>query len=307
MKKNITLKNNVSEKINDSIFITGSARSGTTIMGKLIHSMKYVEYTFEPPTVLTLLSVIEEFRNNSNLWKIIFETYLYEDFFVNSIAGRNLNFKTNEDSFIYLVKNRNQIEERLNNNSRKHLLNLDKYKIAFKIPDIAPYLKNFKNIYPNVWVIFMVRNASDTINSLLRKGWFNSESLKNNNRIWPLIKFNGSYIPHWVSNDMREEWCKMNEVDRCAYYYIQNQTIIEESKIIYINYDFFVDNTSTCMHEIINYLKIDFGSKTKKIIDKVSKRETKRDQEILKKIRPTLRKKIKYIESNMPTDIFINE
>ena len=44
--------NNVLDKM---VIIGGSARSGTTIIGKLIHSLKNIEYQFEPPMLVSLL------------------------------------------------------------------------------------------------------------------------------------------------------------------------------------------------------------------------------------------------------------
>jgi hypothetical protein len=105
------LKESVKSKVNNSILITGSARSGTSIMGKIIHSLKNVEYVFEPPTLVSLFSVIHEMDEKH--WSLLFQTYLYEEFLINAIAGRNLNFNTNDDSCIYNTKPRNEIEERL--------------------------------------------------------------------------------------------------------------------------------------------------------------------------------------------------
>jgi len=52
---NLQISNIASDKVNSSILISGVARSGTTIVGKLISSFDGVEYSFEPPMMFTLI------------------------------------------------------------------------------------------------------------------------------------------------------------------------------------------------------------------------------------------------------------
>ena len=306
MEKRLRLKEEVISKVNNSIFITGSARSGTTIMGKIIHSMKNIEYAFEPPTLLSLFAEINDNHISNEAWSLLFETYLYEDFLVNAIAGRNLNFKPNEDSYINLVKTTREIENRLQSNSRKHEVRPKEYRIAFKIPDVTPYLFQFKKMYPDVYIVYMVRDASDTINSLLRKKWFSNNSLKEENRVYPLYEYKGQSIPHWVDFDKKDEWLEMTELDRCAYYYIRNQQIMSLSNMLYINYDHFIENPIEIFDTISNYLGLVQGEKTKSILDTIEKTDAVRDSKILYKISKELRMKVFEIENKLTKSIYIS-
>ena len=105
------------EKVSKAILITGTARNGTTITGQLIHSMNNVEYAFEPPTLLSLINIIDKVEKN--IWKFLYETYLYEDFLINAIAGRNINFNKNDDSSIYHAKTEEEIQARIKKNARE--------------------------------------------------------------------------------------------------------------------------------------------------------------------------------------------
>ena len=90
-------------------------------MGKVLHSFQSVEYTFEPPTLFSLFSLLP--RLDEVEWKLLYETYLYEDFFVNAIAGRNLNLNRNDDSCVYNAKAEAEVDARYEGSLRKAEIN----------------------------------------------------------------------------------------------------------------------------------------------------------------------------------------
>ena len=55
-------KNNIKKILNNLIWITGCARSGTTILGKILSTLKNVEYGFEPELLFGLLPKIHKFN-----------------------------------------------------------------------------------------------------------------------------------------------------------------------------------------------------------------------------------------------------
>ena len=77
----------------NTIWVTGCVRSGTTLIGKIISSLKTVEYGFEPETLFSLLPLINKI--NKKYWKEIYEHYLVEDLFFNLCVGRKINLKKN--------------------------------------------------------------------------------------------------------------------------------------------------------------------------------------------------------------------
>ena len=71
----LTLNKQIFDKCNECIVITGCARSGTTILSKIIHSFSNVELSFEPPMLFSLFPLINKLSQND--WKLLYETYLY--------------------------------------------------------------------------------------------------------------------------------------------------------------------------------------------------------------------------------------
>ncbi len=65
--------------LRNTIWITGCARSGTTILGKILSSLKGVEYAYEPEALLGLLPLVHNIEKK--YWNHIFESYLIEDLF----------------------------------------------------------------------------------------------------------------------------------------------------------------------------------------------------------------------------------
>src|SRR5262245_47930304 len=60
-----------------AIIVSGAGRTGTTMMGQLIHTLDGVEYGFEPPLLFGLLSLIE--RMPVEQWKLLFDLYVLEE------------------------------------------------------------------------------------------------------------------------------------------------------------------------------------------------------------------------------------
>ena len=288
----LSLKKAINTKVNDSVLITGSARSGTSIMGKLVHSLQTVEYSFEPPTVISLLASIEKI--DQDIWKLLFETYLYEDFYVNAISGRNLNFNSNDDSFILNAKSKDLIDLRHSKSFRKSDINanLVNGKIAFKIPDIVPYVRPLIRLYPNINVVLMRRNPVDTLNSLLAKGWFSDESLSESNLIFPFEYFDDHCIPYWVKNEDRTDWMLMSEIDRCAYYYLLMDNVPNIENICVVDYDDLIQNPRKEMQYLCDNLNLSEGALTETILKSIAKSKVQRNNAILDLVSEELREKI---------------
>jgi len=282
----LILRESVKKTVDRTILITGSARSGTTIMGKLIHSMKQVEYMFEPPFLVSLFSKIETLDENN--WKFFFSSYLYEDFFLNSIAGRNLNFNLNDDSSILNAKSELEIENRLKSKYRKESLEIlaNDFRPAIKIPSLVPYIGRFSSYFPKIKIIYLRRNPVDSVNSLIEKDWFSDNSLNNSNREWPVFEYKKWKIPYWVQKEDFEHWIKLNDYDRCAYYFIKMNEDIELNNVIKVDYDELLQYPHKIVDKLSNELELKPGIKTHELIQNVKKTEKDRDLGIIDRMSP---------------------
>jgi len=297
--KKIGLDSYAYDKCNDGIVISGSARSGTTIVGNIIHSFKNVEYAFEPPLLYSLLPLISEL--NEDHWKLLYETYLYEEFLMSAISGRGINCNRMDDSSIYKVKSEKLINERLSKSLRK----IDgeklaqKSRIVYKMPDVVPFLCRLKEYYPGTTVLIVLRKATYVFNSLLEKGWFSDKMLKEENLIWPYRCLNGIRIPFWVTSGDDKSWCEMDELHRIAYYYISVHSPVEKiPNCITVKYDDLIENPLNTAKLMAEKLKLNFGDKTFEILDTVKRTQKNRHMAILDKLNPQVRKQVERYSSN---------
>ena len=139
--------NNVLDKM---VIIGGSARSGTTIIGKLIHSLKNIEYQFEPPMLVSLLLKQNELKEKS--LKELLQFYFFDNFLLDSLAGRNINLNKNDDSCILNVKSEKDINKRqVTSLTRIELENLATSAIfSFKLPEVVFFLDIIEKLFSKI-------------------------------------------------------------------------------------------------------------------------------------------------------------
>ena len=53
-------KRNINNIVDNTVWITGSARSGTSILGKILSTLKGAEYAFEPEYLFYILRQIHK-------------------------------------------------------------------------------------------------------------------------------------------------------------------------------------------------------------------------------------------------------
>lgn len=285
------------KKVSTALVISGSGRSGTTIIGKLLHSMRGVEYAFEPPLLVSLMPLIEKLDEAT--WKLLYETYLYEDFFINALSGRAINTNAADDSSIYQVKAEKEISDRLNHSIRKQ----DAEKsaqlatIMYKLPNVVPFLPKLAEYYPDTKFLIMKRDAVGTINSLIQKSWFSDLNVRTS-MVWPYRQFGNVKVPSWVREQDDGLWVEMTEIDRCAYYYIRvNEDIERIPNRIELNYSELLNAPEFVAHELAKNFGFQFGEKTKQIISTIKPAAKERDTEIIQKISPCLSDAVKYYSS----------
>lgn len=277
--------------IDNSIIISGAARTGTTIFGRLIGSFKNTEYSFEPPFLISLLSKINSIKKNN--WKLLFETYLYEDIFLGSLSGRLINTNLVDDSSVFKIKSNKEIKNRLNKSVSK--LNLEKkalkYKLALKVLDMPILLEEFVKYYPKTKIVIIKRDPFDTINSLFKKKWFN-ESNNDNNQIWPFYIIRKKKIPYWVPKKDAGMWLDLDEINKCAYYYILNYKK-KHKKAQYYSYEKMISNPNQFSEKLSKDLNLKYGTRTKKIIKSI-KKNNNNNKAIIKKISKELIVNLKF-------------
>jgi len=262
------------------IVVGGSARSGTTMIGKIIHSMEGVEYFYEPPLLTPILLKSDELTIDSLRELIGF--YLYDSLFLDSLAGRNINLNKNDDSSIYNVKEIEEIQTRLKKSySRIELEELSRLStLSFKLPEIVFFLDLLRTMYPPFKLVLMHRNINDITNSIIKKKWFSDEFLdeSHDSQIYAVNTLNGVKIPFWVQEEDINFWLNANEINRCAYYClkISEATLKHSNNAIIFDYDTFIVNPIEKTQYLANKLGLNITDNTRQMLSSVNYRDKKR-------------------------------
>ena len=281
---------------NKAMVITGTGRSGTTVIGKLFNSFDSVEYIFEPPTLLSLFAVQDKIDCNS--WRLLYETFICEEFLMNCLAGRNINRNCNDDSCIQTVKSEAEIESRLCKSYRKLEL-VDKAlssTVVYKLLNLNSHIEQLKMDYPQTKSIFVTRNASDVMVSIQKKSWFSEASLESGLLFWPFYIYKNCKIPSFVKKDDFDKWLSFDEINKCAYYYVVSHDLINVNDVV-IKYEEFVDNVNGFVEKLCARLGVRPGSKTSYICSEVYKRKNNANDGILGDVCGELRVRIQEINS----------
>ncbi len=286
-----------------TICISGSTRSGTTLMGTILHSCQNVEYIFEPPIILPILLNISFVPEECT--RLLFESYIFEDLLLGQLAGRNVNLNENDDSCFYKAKTKKELAKRHSQSWRKNKMADCAKEIhpAFKMPEITPYLKDLQELYPSMEFVLMHRKANSVINSLMKKRWLSERNVSSLNFLWPCKIIENQTVPYWVSDQDIGYWAEWTELERAAYYYLQFVRPIEHlENAIVISYEKLIEKPREIIDAMISKLKLNAGEKTQSIVDGISEK-TIPEKDWLSLLAPSLRKPVIELSERYTSDV----
>jgi hypothetical protein len=273
---NLAISQQASIASSHSLILTGSARSGTTIVGRLLASCRDVEYGFEPPTLVALWASLGSLPDAS--WKLLYETYLYEELLLGSLAGRYLNTNRIDDSCAYEYMIPEEVEQRLHGAFRKldleAQIELGTIRICYKIPDLLPLLDQLKAFYPESTPIVMRRKVRPTLRSLLQKGWFDAGPAGDSStRIYPFrIALDEAsqkcHIPYWVTVEDEAWWLTASAEQRSLYYYVLN-TPSDSEDFYVIDYEQMLLDPMSTFQQLSHQFKLQPGALTDSILNSI--------------------------------------
>lgn len=201
------------------LFITGVGRSGTTILGKLIGSFKNTYYLFEPAAVRLLLFLQAKRIIDKRLCSLLVQSLLFEDYFLQVIHGRALNFNPKNDSYVGNYQNRADIKKRWSKFSRrqdviKHLKQQDPL-FVIKIPQLQCLFAAAKSIFLQPRFVHIIRNGLDVISSAVKRGWYGDAYLSRDMVDWAEKRktFN---VPWYLDRESKEHFGRWNQASRAA-------------------------------------------------------------------------------------------
>lgn len=293
--KRFYLEKVATDVVSKAILITGTNRSGTTMMGTLVHSLDDVEYAYAPPFLYSHIPLIDELPRD--LWCLQYETYLFEDCHLELVAGRRLNFNEHDSSYIYRAKTKSEIEPRLARTEGKvrTLPVAASRRIAYKLTDMLPFVAKLRERYPAMTTIVMFRSPETTVSSLMRKGWFSDEGLSRDDAIWPSKVAEKPFVPIWVPDDQVDDWRSMEELDRYYFYYtLMYENVRANDGLLLVDYDSFVQNPREQFANLAAKIDCKYGEKTKELLENVRDPGTE-PLTTLEDIGPELRRRVEDI------------
>lgn len=163
----------LAEVLNRSILLTGAPRSGTTLLGNLLHSCEGVEYIFEPKVVLPLLALIDSIDEAN--WRTLFETTLVAEAMMDRVAGRSINLNPHDDSYFGRAKGEKELaRQRLCHSwSAAEAQEVCQHRIlVWKSPEAGMWAEDLKRLYPGMCVVAIWRREEEVVRSMIEKGWF---------------------------------------------------------------------------------------------------------------------------------------
>lgn len=261
--------------INNIFWITGPARSGTSLLGKLLSTLKNIEYFYEPELIFSLLPMIKNISKKK--WQLIYETYLSEELFFNKVTGRKLNFRKKDFSYIKNSIENNKLQkiltQELNRKSLTKYLKKNKHVVMIKAPDIIKNISEITNFYPRNKLIICNRNSADVTFSLIQKNWFDKKNIKDST--FPLLIKNHEYFPFWLPEKFHSKWKGYNANERCIFYVILTKKMIKSIKPSFtFNFEELIKNPNIVLNKFCKKFNFNKTFKTKEVISSIKNKKT---------------------------------
>lgn len=163
------------------IIVTGVARSGTSILGKLLGSLEPAYYAFEP----ALLRILPPILAAPDLLQARREALLgmlFEGVFLPALQGRNLNFNTADESYVGDYRTLQDIgdswEELQGRQAAIEYIREEDPTFIVKIPNIQPLLSVLEDSFENPSFLHIIRDGEDVIQSSVERGLYTDSYLR---------------------------------------------------------------------------------------------------------------------------------
>jgi hypothetical protein len=257
--------------VSRSIFITGVARTGSTLVSRLVNSLRDVELTSEPSFLFCLFPLLGKIPDQ--YWRYLLESYLFEEHLMQGLQGRTINLNRGDDGSAWHSKPAAELEARLNVTHRRRdtLAGAETKRIAFKLTDMMPYIPKFCEFYPEATIVVMVRQPDSVIASILAKGWYSNRDLSELHSIWPYSIRNGYAVPFWVPPAHAEYFLGMSEIQRCVFYYTyMYESLAAVPRILFLDYDHLLANPRRVFSRLAERLGCVFGPLTDELLQSVA-------------------------------------
>lgn len=213
----------VDSGLKDTIVVTGIFRSGTTITGKLVATLKGVEYAYDPPLLFYLSALARLGEIESRELLSLTKVYLYYDYFLNYIHGRyNFRSQDNGSCVLNFKPYREVVDRWFSVNGALDAISMKSkglVRFAFKFCSLYGVLETILEEYPTVSIVDLKRDLRRVVVSMAAKQWFSQDRLSNDSSVmWPFYRMDGRMkVPYFVDEQDIDFWLSSNDISRTAY------------------------------------------------------------------------------------------
>ena len=251
--------------------VTGAMRTGSTMLGRLLRSLRNFEVFHEPAVAYTLFPLIEAMDNRH--WKLLFTSCVFEDCLIASLAGTSLNMNRYNESFIFHSDTFAGYKGKVSHtNNHEDLVELSKTKlVAVKIPEMMPYVERYKRLFPHNKIFITLRQPEAVIASLIVKGYYSDRRTHTFPKKWPnRVGPNETFLPFWLEDNCVDRWLASSEADRCCLSYIaQYKKCNVNLTDAFIDYDQLCLNPQTYFYNLAELHNWQYGEKTEQLLREV--------------------------------------
>ncbi|MGA7802792.1 MAG: sulfotransferase [Gammaproteobacteria bacterium] len=203
------------------VLLTGVGRSGTSILGKLIGSMDRTYYLFEPAVMKLLPALCVLDSDRKAVYGSALRALLFEDYVLQVVHGRALNFNRQDDSCVEHYMLRSDIEARWSTLRRRDdaIAYLDRQdaRYVIKTPEFQPLSEILEDAFPDMKLIHITRNGNDVVSSAVARGWY-SDTYMNENIVDWVRKGDqgGCNVPWYLDEESQAHFGGWNVETRAA-------------------------------------------------------------------------------------------
>ncbi len=273
----------VDEGLHDMIVVTGIFRSGTTMLGRVVGSLKGVEYAYEPPLLFYAQACAAEDSLDRRALLEWIKVYLYYDYFESYLLGR-YNFRaTDNGSCVLKFKPYEEALERWYSSKGPMDAILEKAngktRFAFKFCNFYKVLALLIDEYPSVQILDLGRDLRRVLSSMMVKKWFCQVSLQADGAVmWPFHTISEKVrVPYLVREKDIDSWMEWNDLTRTAYMCCRfaeekiafkkdlSSKGVSKRNYLELSYEDIIDHPARAVDQIKHFTGLDSGALTPSI------------------------------------------
>ena len=295
------------------IFVDGVTRSGKSMVGPVISSLKGA-YAFQHQAILdNLMPLLKKKSIRLDAAKSLLAFYFNQNIYSLNIS-REINLRPSDHSSVTKDKNYKNFLKNLKKPDGDYVIKEIKKKNNFPVfmsHDLLSMIEIFEKFNFNYKLIYTFRHPIDNIFSLINryKRVKAKNRLKynyNNPRIYSMmIKKNNILLPYYTFGK-EKLFLKLNHAEKYTFYYLhslknslkQYKNFKKKDKIYLLSYDNFAVNTKNEIRKLAKFLSFKVSNFTNKSLKK---------ENLPRKLDTKSREKKKEIIRNMINEKMFNE